>query len=49
MDHETRTLVAGRLLAAYESREPLEPLTSTYEGMTLEDSYACLLYTSRCV
>ena len=43
MDHETRTLVAGRLLAAYESREPLEPLTSTYEGMTLEDSYAIQL------
>jgi 2-keto-4-pentenoate hydratase len=43
VDHETRTLVAGRLLAAYESREPLEPLTSTYEGMTLEDSYAIQL------
>jgi 2-keto-4-pentenoate hydratase len=43
VDHETRTLVAGRLLAAYESREPIPPLTSTYEGMTLEDAYAIQL------
>ncbi len=40
MDDQTRTQVAGALLAAYDSKEPLEPLTSTHEAMTLEDAYA---------
>ena len=31
------------LLAAYDSKEPLEPLTTTHEGMTLEDAYAIQL------
>ena len=38
-----RTRVARDLLAAYDTREPLEPLTATYEGMTLEDAYAIQL------
>ena len=43
MDHQTRQQVAGALLAAYDSKEPLEPLTATHEGMTLEDAYAIQL------
>ena len=39
MDHQTRQQVAAALLAAYDSKEPLEPLTATHEGMTLEDAY----------
>ncbi len=40
MDDQTRSRVAAELLAAYDSKAPLEPLTATYEGMTLEDAYA---------
>lgn len=43
MDDQTRSHAAGTLLAAYESRNPIEPLTATYEGMTLEDAYAVQL------
>ena len=43
MDHQTRQQVAAALLAAYDSKEPLEPLTATHEGMTLEDAYAIQL------
>ncbi|HEY1625345.1 MAG TPA: fumarylacetoacetate hydrolase family protein [Streptosporangiaceae bacterium] len=31
--------IAGELLAAYESREPVEPLTGRYEDLTLDDAY----------
>ncbi len=43
MDPLSRSKAAGRLLAAYESRKPIAPLTATYEGMTLEDAYAIQL------
>lgn len=43
MDQHTRSGVADRLLAAYDSGEPIEPLTATHEGMTLEDAYAIQL------
>ena len=43
MDQQTRGQVARDLLAAYASKEPLEPLTSAHEGMTLEDAYAIQL------
>lgn len=40
MDDQTRSRVAAELLAAYDTKAPLEPLTATYEGMALEDAYA---------
>ena len=43
MDDQTRSDVAAALLAAYDSTEPLAPLTTTHEGMTLEDAYAIQL------
>ena len=43
MDQDTRTAAAQRLLAAYDSKEPLEPLTETYDGMALDDAYAIQL------
>ena len=43
MDQQTRGQVARDLLAAYASKEPLEPLTATHDGMTLEDAYAIQL------
>jgi len=43
VDAATRAEAARRLLAAYSSREPVEPLTATFEGMTLEDAYAIQL------
>jgi 2-keto-4-pentenoate hydratase len=43
VDHHTRTAVADRLLAAYDSKQPLEPLTATHEGMTLDDAYTIQL------
>jgi 2-keto-4-pentenoate hydratase len=43
VDHQTRKQVADALLAAYDSKEPLEPLTATHEGITLEDAYAIQL------
>ena len=43
MDAATRAEAARRLLDAYASRQPVEPLTATYDGMTLEDAYAIQL------
>ena len=43
MDSTTRAEAARRLLEAYASREAIDPLTSTYEAMTLEDAYAIQL------
>ncbi len=43
MDSATRATVVGQLLAAYADRVPIDPLTSTHEGMTLEDAYAVQL------
>src|SRR6187401_3334937 len=43
VDDQTRSRVATELLEAYDSKEPLEPLTATHEGMTLEDAYAIQL------
>ncbi len=36
---QVRDEIAGRLLGAYSSRQPVEPLTGTYEGLTPEDAY----------
>lgn len=43
MDDNTRSTVAKQLLAAYETREPIAPLTETYDDLTLEDAYAIQL------
>jgi 2-keto-4-pentenoate hydratase len=43
VDEQTRSEAAARLLGAYSSREPVEPLTRTYPGMDLEDAYAIQL------
>lgn len=43
MDQMTRAEVARQLLDAYGSAEPIAPLTSTYDDMTLEDAYAIQL------
>ncbi len=43
MDDQTRSDVARELLAAYDSKVPLEPLTATHPEMTLEDAYAIQL------
>ena len=39
MRQETREEIAGVLLGAYATREPVEPLTGRYEGLTVEDAY----------
>jgi len=39
LDAATRLEVAQALLAAYRSRKPIDPLTQTWPGLTLEDSY----------
>lgn len=39
MDDQSRREVAQRLLAAYADG-PIDPLTTTYEGLTLDDAYA---------
>lgn len=39
MDSHLRTEAADRLLQAYASREPVEPLTATYADLALEDAY----------
>lgn len=44
MDHDARVEAAERLLAAYETREPIDPLTATYDGMGLDDAYAIQLH-----
>ena len=38
-----REEIAGRLLGAYSTREPVEPLTGRYEGLTVDDAYAIQL------
>ena len=43
MDASTRAEVARRLLDAYRSGKPIAPLTTTFDGMTLEDAYAIQL------
>ena len=43
MDDLTRSDAARALLKAYETREPIEPLTSTYDDLALEDAYAIQL------
>ena len=43
MDDTLRSQATDRLLDAYASREPIDPLTSTYKGMDLEDAYAIQL------
>jgi 2-keto-4-pentenoate hydratase len=43
MDQPTRGEAARLLLDAYATGKPIAPLTSTYEGMTLEDAYAVQL------
>lgn len=43
MDTAQRTEASARLLAAYATREPTDPLTETYEDLTLEDAYAIQL------
>lgn len=40
MDQQTRAQAAADLLAAYQSRQPIEPLTMTHPGMGLADAYA---------
>ncbi len=47
MDDRTRSRVAADLLTAYDSKQPLEPLTATHEGMSLEDAYAIQLLQIR--
>jgi 2-keto-4-pentenoate hydratase len=36
---QTREEIAGALLGAYASREPIDPLTEQYADLTVEDSY----------
>ena len=43
MDASIRAEVARRLLDAYRSGKPIAPLTTTFDGMTLEDAYAIQL------
>lgn len=43
MDASTRAEAADRLLSAYETKQPIPPLTSSYDGMTLDDAYAIQL------
>ena len=43
MDQPTRGEAARLLLDAYATGKPIAPLTSTYEGMSLEDAYAVQL------
>jgi 2-keto-4-pentenoate hydratase len=44
---ETLAEVADLLLAAYDSRIPVEPLTSKFEGLTLADAYEIQLLQIR--
>jgi len=40
---QTREEIAGMLLGAYSTREPVEPPTGRYEGLTVDDAYAIQL------
>ena len=39
MDQQVRTEIATELLGAYQSREPVEPLTGRYPQLDLDDAY----------
>lgn len=39
VDQRMRAEAADRLLQAYRTREPIDPLVSTYDGMTVQDAY----------
>lgn len=39
MDSAERAEAAERLLEAYRTKKPIDPLTETYPGMTLQDAY----------
>ena len=43
MIQQTREEIAGMLLGAYSTREPVEPPTGRYEGLTVDDAYAIQL------
>jgi 2-keto-4-pentenoate hydratase len=43
VDQPARTEAANRLIAAYETKEAIAPLTVTYDGMSLDDAYAVQL------
>ena len=43
MDQVHRREAAERLITAYQTREPIDPLTGIYDGMTIEDAYAIQL------
>lgn len=43
MDSAHRAAIADRLMQAYATKEPVEPLTETDEGLTLDDAYAVQL------
>ncbi len=43
MDPTERAAAASALLTAYDTGEPIAPLTATYDGMTLDDAYAVQL------
>lgn len=47
MDSATLATAADRLLAAYTSGKPIDPLTTTYEGMDLADAYEIQLLQIR--
>ncbi len=44
---QSREEIAEILLGAYSSRQPVEPLTEKYEGLTLSDSYEIQLLQVR--
>jgi 2-keto-4-pentenoate hydratase len=43
VDHQTRAQAAKALLTAYETGQPVAPLTTTYPDLTLDDAYAVQL------
>ena len=47
MDSATLATAAARLLSAYESGKPIDPLTTTYEGLELADAYEIQLLQIR--
>lgn len=47
MNQRTREDIAAELLAAYDSRVPVEPLTSRHTGLSLEDAYQIQLIQVR--
>jgi 2-keto-4-pentenoate hydratase len=44
---QSREKIAETLLGAYASRQPVEPLTETYEGLTPADAYEIQLLQIR--